>query len=211
MGRLAALFVSLALAGCGPLVWGPPPRIESFTADTGSAGWGDEVQLGWHVVGASEFFLSGVGPVGSSGAVVRPTGITAYELTAHGLGGTTVSAKVFVDVRASLRVSAGLYTDGGALGTVFLARQRDAAGAAPAEAASIVIEAIGPGFPLRFSCAAGALTCELRAPQVPPVAGYRATSAGTRAVGEATIVAAGKARNISRAARARCAATTGAA
>src|ERR1700687_1307563 len=108
MGRLAALLVILALAGCGPLVWGPPPRIESFSADTGSAGWGDEVQLRWHVVGASDFFLSGVGRVGPSGAVVRPAGPAAYELKAHGLGGTTVSAKVFVAVRASLRVSAGL-------------------------------------------------------------------------------------------------------
>jgi hypothetical protein len=70
VGRLAALHVILALAGYGPLVWGPPPRIESFSADTASAGWGDEVQLRWHVAFASEFFLSGVGRVGASGAVV---------------------------------------------------------------------------------------------------------------------------------------------
>ena len=68
------LFIFLfVLAGCGKLVFGPPPTIHSFSADAAVAGWGEPVALRWSVSGASGLTLSRTGHVGSRGAVVRPT------------------------------------------------------------------------------------------------------------------------------------------
>ena len=64
---------ALALAACGRLRFGPPPEIRSFSAESSQAGWGEPLELRWYVTGADTFTLDGVGPVGSSGAVVRPT------------------------------------------------------------------------------------------------------------------------------------------
>ena len=176
MLRTIAICFALVISGCGPLVFGPPPRIESFTADASVVGWGEPVQLRWHVIGATEFSLSGVGRVGSDGAVVRPTAAQGYVLTARGLGGAVVSQPVAITLAPSLAVAAGVMTDGAARGSIFVARLRSAAGATQSASSVITISADAPGFPLRATCAAGAPTCELRAPDVAPARSFTATA-----------------------------------
>jgi len=101
------LLCAAALASCGRLRFGPPPEIRSFGAESDQAGWGEPLALHWSVVGADEFFLDGVGRVGSEGAIVRPTRDTDYVLRASGLGGDVASAPLHVRVTASLGLAVG--------------------------------------------------------------------------------------------------------
>ncbi len=175
MPRTIAVCFALFISGCGRLVFGPPPRIDSFTADAATVGWGEPLQLRWHVSGASEFSLSGVS-VGGAGAIVRPTAPQSYVLTARGLGGAVVSQPLSISLGPSLAVAAGVMTDGAPQGSIFLARLRSASGAAPSTDSLITISADAPGFPLQTVCAAHAPTCELRAPAVAPAQAFTATS-----------------------------------
>ncbi len=176
MPRTIAVCLVLVVSGCGPFVFGPPPRIEAFAADAATVGWGDPLQLRWHVSLASEVSLSGVGRVGLEGAVVRPVAAQSYVLTARGLGGVVVSQPIAITLGPSLAVAAGVMTDGGAPGSIFVARLRSAAGAAPSDDVLVTISADAPGFPLRTLCAAHASTCELRAPSVAPAQTFSATA-----------------------------------
>ena len=175
MLRIIAVSFALVISACGRLVFGPPPRIESFTA-AASVGWGEPLQLRWHVTGASDLSLSGVGPVGADGAIVRPIAAQAYVLTARGLGGAVVSLPLASALGPSLAVAAGVMTDGDARGSIFVVRLRSAAGAAQSTTSVVTISADAPGFPLQAVCAAGASTCELRAPEVAPAQTFTATA-----------------------------------
>src|SRR4051812_39050058 len=53
-GSLLALAAVVSFLGCGRLVFGPPPRIDSFSADTSEAGSGEPVTLRWRTAGAGE-------------------------------------------------------------------------------------------------------------------------------------------------------------
>jgi hypothetical protein len=175
MPRTIAACCAILVSGCGTFVFGPPPRIESFTADATTVGWGEPLQLRWHVTGASDLSLSGVS-VGGSGAIVRPTAPRAYVLTAHGLGGTVISQPIPIALGPSLAVSAGVMTEDAAQGSIFLARLRSATGAAPSTDSLITIAADAPGFPLQTVCPARAPTCELRAPSLAPAQTFTASA-----------------------------------
>jgi hypothetical protein len=91
----------LALAGCSgfqpaallPKAAAPPrPDVVVFTADPSKVESGTSTRLRWEVTGAESIILDhGIGSVEGSGSLeVKPSGVTAYNLTAVNSGGTVV-------------------------------------------------------------------------------------------------------------------------
>ena len=164
---------ALALAACGRLRFGPPPEIRSFTAEASQAGWSEPLALRWYVTGADTFTLDGVGSVGSSGTVVRPTRDTDYVLRVVGVGGEVASAPLHVAVTASLSLAVGADDAGG---TRLLARLRHADGTPQQEDA--LIEVVPPGGErVQLRCAAGQAACSARLDEAPRAGDYTASAA----------------------------------
>jgi len=164
---------ALALAACGRLRFGPPPEIRSFTAEASQAGWSEPLALRWYVTGADTFTLDGVGSVGSSGTVVRPTRDTDYVLRVVGVGGEVASAPLHVTVTASLSLAVGPDDAGG---TRLLARLRHADGTPQQEDA--LIEVVPPGGErVQLRCAAGQAACSARLDEAPRAGDYTASAA----------------------------------
>jgi len=164
---------ALALAACGRLRFGPPPEIRSFSAESSQAGWGEPLELRWYVTGADTFTLDGVGPVGSSGAVVRPTRDTDYVLRVVGVGGEVASTPIHVTVTASLGLAVGSDDAGG---TRLLARLRHTDGSPQQQDTVIAVVAPG-GDPVQLRCAAGQGACSARLDEAPRAGDYAASAA----------------------------------
>jgi len=164
---------ALALAACGRLRFGPPPEIRTFTAEASQAGWGEPLALHWDVTGADTFTLDGVGPVGSSGAVVRPTRDTDYVLRVLGVGGEVASAPLHVTVTSSLALAVGGDDAGG---TELLVRLRHADGTPQQQDAQVTV--VPPGAAeVQLLCAAGQAACSARLDEPPRAGDYAASGA----------------------------------
>jgi hypothetical protein len=95
----------LALAGCSGFqpvaqltkaVAGPRPNVLIFKAEPSKVENGTSTRLRWEISGAESITIDhGIGRVGGLGSVdVKPSEVTAYNLTAVNRGGTAVSSVI---------------------------------------------------------------------------------------------------------------------
>ena len=84
----------------------PPPQIILFRADRSNLENGDSTMLRWEVSGADRIVIDGgVGSVGANGNMqIKPSSLSAYNLTASNAGGTVVSS-VIINVKPSIEVA----------------------------------------------------------------------------------------------------------
>ena len=93
---VAALAVSMVLAGCKkkpppppPAAPPPPQPTASLTANPNSIQQGESTTLTWQTTNATDVTLEGIGAVQANGSQqVTPTQSTTYRLIAKGAGGT---------------------------------------------------------------------------------------------------------------------------
>ncbi|HEY6146450.1 MAG TPA: hypothetical protein VIZ69_02095, partial [Thermoanaerobaculia bacterium] len=166
-------FACLVAAACGQVRFGPPPTIESFTADAAEVGSGEPVTLRWRASRATSYELSGVGRVGDQGAVVMPATDAGFVLTASGLGGSVRSEPLQIRVHASLALAVG--TDD-ARGTGLLVRLRTARGEPPSSDVLVRVE-LPSHEVLDIPCPAGRRACPARSRETAILdAEYRASA-----------------------------------
>jgi hypothetical protein len=169
-GVTLAIAALSCLLACGRLRFGPPPRIERFSADATEVGSGESVALHWHAIGAAELWLGGE-RVPRDGVVVHPAKDTDYVLMARGLGGDVESAPLHVRVHESVALAVGADDAGG---TQLLVRLRTATGDPPAQDVAVRIDP--PSGESQFlECPAGRLACSMRLAE-PPLGTYRASA-----------------------------------
>ncbi len=89
----------------------PPPQVMLFRADQSNLENGASTTLRWEVTGAERIVIDGgVGSVEASGNVqIKPSGLSAYNLTATNAGGTVVSS-VIINVKPFIKVASTAVT-----------------------------------------------------------------------------------------------------
>lgn len=111
---LLAVIAVLALTGCSGFqpvsalaraVTGPRPDVAYFRATPSRVESGTATMLRWEVKGAESVILDhGIGSVQGSGSLeIKPSGVTAYNLTAVNKGGTVVSSVIINVVPAVVK------------------------------------------------------------------------------------------------------------
>jgi hypothetical protein len=95
----------------------PRPEVSLFKADRSNIEKGSSTTLLWEVKGADTIIIDGgVGSVPSTGSrEIKPTGISAYNLTASNAGGTVVCS-VIINVKPFVKVTPTTTTASAATG-----------------------------------------------------------------------------------------------
>ena len=104
-GYILVALAVLAMAGCSgfkpaalltKVVFGPRPDVVIFKAEPSRVESGSATRLRWDVNGAETITIDhGIGRVGGLGNIeIKPSAITAYNLTAVNRGGTVVSSVI---------------------------------------------------------------------------------------------------------------------